>query len=160
MTRRCAASVVALCVVVLCAGRVSAQEIGWSPGLLYTANFLGDVETTDIIDQNGIVQTTSITTSKVRPAFEVHAVGGWDKLKIGPFVGVELGDNVVNALGGGATFIVMGMPISVGYWVQPSADIRRDDFVPGSPAPPGYDEVQYVGKSVKSLAIMVGIPLP
>lgn len=155
--RRLGLTAVALLVTVVPA---QAQEIGWAAGLLATINVQGPQQTDDLIDANGIVQTTRIESTKVRPAIETHVLAGWTHVKLGPFVGVELGDAIISSVGAGIVIEVLGMPIGIGYWVNPNGRVRRSDFVPGQMAPAGYTEVQYVERAVTSLALLAAISLP
>lgn len=140
----------------------NAQTVGWAPGVVYTANVYGDQETTDIIDFNGVVQTTAITSSEVQPALESHVLAGWTQFKMGPFIGAQLGDNLIDSVGAGVVFSFFdsNFNLGLGYWVKPKGNVRRADFIPGEPAPAGYDSVQYVEKAITSFAIMATIPLP
>lgn len=146
-------------------GTIWAQEVGWSPGVVVTTNLIGPAESAAIIDAHGIVQPTALRQTAIRPAIETHlAYAISDQIGVGPFIAVALGDDIVDAIGGGILFsLTQGSTefnIGLGYWVVPHGAVLRPDFVPGSPAPLGATEVAFVDQTVSSLAILVGIPLP
>lgn len=82
-------------------------------------------------------------------------------LSLGPFLGVQFGDDFVDAIGGGL-ILAWGMnallprdqlQVGIGYFADPNTRVLGDGFAANRPPPPGETQVRY--KEVTKTGIMV-----
>jgi len=152
--------------VVAWAGSAAAQlgGPGWSAGLAVNTNVVGDVEQIATVDTFGVVQLVERKDQIVRPVLEGHVafpVTPW--VAVGPFLAAAPGEDIIDEIGfGGLAVLSRGeqtFSIGLGAWLNPNAQLLRDDFVVGQPSPAGATEVKYVTRGVWRLMLLFGLGL-